>query len=139
MNKRIIYSKPNGEVAVVYPVINSYPVPEPITEDQAVERAMSRLPADAINPQIVDVSAIPVDRSQRRAWRQNGASIVIDAAVVTALKDRDAIAAIDGIDRLQFEHLFDLENRTRTIEGQPTITRAQYRQALINRWKALNP
>lgn len=52
--------------------------------------------------------------------------------------DARAARAVDGVDRLQFEHLFDLENRTRTLEGLSTITRVQYRNALINRWKALN-
>lgn len=47
--------------------------------------------------------------------------------------------AIDAIDRLQFEHLFDLENRTRVLELKAPITRAQYRTALITRWKELNP
>jgi hypothetical protein len=52
--------------------------------------------------------------------------------------DIRAARAVDGIDRLQFEHLFDLENRTRVLEGLGQITRAQYRNALINRWKSLN-
>jgi hypothetical protein len=53
--------------------------------------------------------------------------------------DKRAARAIDSIDRLQFEHLFDLENRTRVLELKTPITRTQYRQALINRWKELNP
>lgn len=52
--------------------------------------------------------------------------------------DNRAIRAIDAIDRLQFEHLFDLENRTRAMEGKEPITLVQYRDALISRWKALN-
>jgi putative heme iron utilization protein len=144
--KRIIFTRPDGGVTVVTPVINTHtvvdgvvvPVPENISEDEAVTRALARIPADAVNVQVVDESVIPSDRSARRAWRQSGASIVVDAAAQAALKDQDAAFAIDGIDRLQFEHLFDLENRTRAIEGQPQITRAQYRNALINRWKALN-
>lgn len=53
-------------------------------------------------------------------------------------QDMRAARVVDGIDRLQFEHLFDLENRTRILELKPQITRAQYRDALIARWKALN-
>jgi hypothetical protein len=53
--------------------------------------------------------------------------------------DKRAARAIDSMDRLQFEHLFDLENRTRVLELKTPITRTQYRQALINRWKELNP
>jgi hypothetical protein len=144
--KRIIYTRPDGGITVVTPVINTHSVvdgvvvqiPENISEDEAVARALSRLPVDAINPQVVDESALPPDRSQRRAWRQNGASVVVDATVIEALKDQDAAFAIDGIDRLQFDHLFDLENRTRVMEGKTQITKAQYRTALINRWKAIN-
>jgi hypothetical protein len=60
---------------------------------------------------------------------------VVDAPEV--LLDRKAARAIDTIDRLQFEHLFDLENRMRTQEALSAITRVQYRSALIARWKAL--
>lgn len=51
----------------------------------------------------------------------------------------DELAAIkvDSMDLLQFEHLFDLENRMRAQEGKQAITRAVYRQALIDRWKTL--
>jgi hypothetical protein len=52
--------------------------------------------------------------------------------------DKRAARAIDTLDRLQFEHLFDLENRTRVLELKPQITKAQYRDALIARWKLLN-
>lgn len=54
-------------------------------------------------------------------------------------QDKRAMRAIDGLDRLQFEHLFDLENRVCALEARPQITRAQYRNALIARWKTLNP
>lgn len=52
--------------------------------------------------------------------------------------DKRAIRAIDGLDRLQFEHLFNLENRTRVLELKTPITRLQYREALINLWKSIN-
>jgi hypothetical protein len=52
--------------------------------------------------------------------------------------DKRAGRAIDGMDRLQFEHLFDLENRTRVLEAKLPITREQYRTALINRWKQIH-
>lgn len=137
--KKIIYTTASGSVSIVHPVINTYPTTEDITEDQAVARAMSRLPADAINPVVVDASVIPADRSKRRAWKQNGGTIEVDAQKLLQLKDGDAAKAIDGIDRLQFEHLFRLENRTRLLEGKLAITRAQYRDALIAEWKTLNP
>jgi len=52
--------------------------------------------------------------------------------------DARAARAVDGTDRLQYEHLFELENRMRVLEGSPTVSAAQYRTALINRWKQLN-
>jgi hypothetical protein len=54
-----------------------------------------------------------------------------------ALQDTRAQRYIDGLDRLWFEVNFDQENRVRALEGKAAITRAQYRDALINRWKAL--
>jgi hypothetical protein len=61
-------------------------------------------------------------------------------AAETAANQPDVVAPIrvDAIDRLQFEVMFDMENRMRAREGLAAITRAQYRTALINRWKALN-
>jgi hypothetical protein len=53
--------------------------------------------------------------------------------------DKRAERFIDGIDRLQFEHLFNLENRTRVLEARSQITKAQYRDMLIVKWKELNP
>lgn len=50
--------------------------------------------------------------------------------------DQKADAAID---RFLFEVNFDQENRLRLLEAKPEITRVQYRNALITRWKELNP
>lgn len=44
---------------------------------------------------------------------------------------------IDRIRRLLFEINFDQENRIRTLEGEPTITKAQYKTALLVRVKTL--
>jgi hypothetical protein len=60
------------------------------------------------------------------------------AFLAPATQDQRAAAAVDNTDRLQFEVLFDHENRTRVLEIKPQITRAQFRDALINRWKQLN-
>lgn len=54
-------------------------------------------------------------------------------------QDKRAMRAIDGLDRLQFRRLFNLENRVRTLEGRVLITAAAYRQDLIDDWKTLNP
>ncbi len=55
----------------------------------------------------------------------------------TALADAKAVQKVDAIDRLQFEIAFDMENRMRVREGKATITRVQYRNALIAVYKAM--
>ena len=76
--KKIIYTLPSGGLAVVHPVINTFPKREDITEDQALDRAMKKLPADAIDPRVVDESAIPTDRTFRNAWKAGGGGIEHD-------------------------------------------------------------
>jgi hypothetical protein len=46
-------------------------------------------------------------------------------------------AEVDAKDRLLFEINFDQENRIRALEGKNAVTRAQYRDALIARWRLL--
>ena len=74
--KRIIYTRPDGGLSVVTPVINTYPVREDITEDQTLERAMVKLPADALNVRVVEAADIPADRSYRNAWKDTGSGMV---------------------------------------------------------------
>lgn len=52
--------------------------------------------------------------------------------------DSRAARSIDSMDRLLFELEFDQENRVRVLESKASLTRAQYRDALIARWKSLN-
>jgi len=151
--RKIIYTRADGGVSVVHPVRNTFPEPETLTDAEIEQRAWDKLPADAITPTFVDASVIPVDRSLRRAWRQNVATIFVDSAVEAAAKDQDAIRAIDGTDRLQFEHLFEIENDIRrlrrnvnasapgtyTAAESNAITKVQYRDALIAKWKTLHP
>lgn len=86
--KKIIYTRPDGGLSVVHPVINTHtfvdgdvvPVAEDITEEQALQRALSKIPADAINVQIVDESAIPTDRTFRNAWVAATGAVTHDMA-----------------------------------------------------------
>lgn len=71
--KKIVYTRPDGGLSIVTPIINTHPVPEDITESQAILRAWDKLPKDAINPRFVDESEIPTDRTFRNAWEDNGA------------------------------------------------------------------
>lgn len=136
--RRIVYAHPSGVVCVVTPIVSADD-PAGFTEQDALERALGKdVPAGAVVT-ILDESAFPVDRRKRMAWRLVGGAIIVDEAAWTQYRDQLAAQSIDAMDRLQFEHLFDLENRTRILELKTPITRAQYRQALIDRWKTLNP
>ena len=92
--KRIIYTRPagmldaqdEGGVSVVTPNINT---DETITEEEALQRAFDKLPAGAINPQIVEANTISSDRTFRSAWEKDAKVIktnMTKAKVIT--KDR---------------------------------------------------
>lgn len=66
-DERIIYTMPDGNVAVVIPT-GEIPIDQVLAKD--VPSGMTGL--------IVDVSAIPTDRSFRNAWKQNGREIEHD-------------------------------------------------------------
>lgn len=77
---RIVYTRPDGGVSVVHPVINTHGEEDDITEDKALTRALAQLPTDAIAPAVVEESTIPSDRSFRDAWRYDGRGITVDMA-----------------------------------------------------------
>lgn len=59
------------------------------TEDEFLARIQARaVPGDAINPQIVDESVIPTDRTFRDALRQNGAILVHDLPLCRNIQER---------------------------------------------------
>lgn len=76
--KKLIYTRPDGGISIVTPGINTHtqnekgevvPVPESISEAEAIERAVNKLPDYAKNIyRLVDGSAIPFDRTFRNAW-----------------------------------------------------------------------
>lgn len=74
--RKIIYTRPDGGVNVVSPVINTIGEAEGFTEADAEQRAWATLPKDAINPVFVDESAIPADRTFRNAWAADGEAVV---------------------------------------------------------------
>ena len=86
--KVILYTAPGGNLCVVRPIINTHtlvdgqvmPVPETLTEDEAVQRAWDKLPADAVDAQIVEEAAIPADRTFRDAWTAGAGRIDHDMA-----------------------------------------------------------
>jgi hypothetical protein len=184
--KKIVYTKPDGGVAVTTPAegarlarsmtladgtVLSAEAPQPVelflhrwpvvgaiadwweTEDQFLARIQSKdVPVGAATI-ILDELALPADRSQRAGWVISGSAVVVDAARLQQAKDTRAAACVDGVDRLQFDVLVTQENNVRALRalintllpgsftaGQAAqITQAQYRSALIARYKALNP
>lgn len=66
-NQRIIYSNPDGSVAVVIPT-GEVPIDQVLAKD---------VPSD-VTGLIVDAATIPSDRSFRNAWKQNGRKIEHD-------------------------------------------------------------
>lgn len=64
----IVYTQPNGIVAVCRPCIS---IGETLTEAEAEQRAWDRLPTDAINPEFRDPSTVPTDRYFRNAWKHD--------------------------------------------------------------------
>ncbi len=94
--RKIIYTRPGGELSVVHPVRNTLgeqlipsssildangePVTplRPLTDEEIEQRAWDALPKDAINPQFVDESEIPPDRTFRDAWTHGGNTVNID-------------------------------------------------------------
>lgn len=83
--KKIIYTRPDGGLSVVTPVRNTAPRLETLTDEEIERRALEKLPPDAINPRLVDASAIPQDRTFRNAWTQIGSDVVHDMGKCRAL------------------------------------------------------
>lgn len=81
--KKIIYTKPDGGLAVVHPVRNTHPQPEKLSDEEIVKRAMKDVPSNATDVKIVEEDVIPKDRTFRDAWRfcpQNGCRVDMPAA-----------------------------------------------------------
>lgn len=94
---------------------------------------MRRLADGAVIPAVADNA----DYQEAMRWVQEGNTI--QAADPPPTQDERAAFAVDATDRLVFEILYDIESRMRVLESRAAITKVQYRTALINRWKQLNP
>ena len=76
--KKIIYTRSDGGISVVTPVINTLGESPGFTEQDALERALAKIPLAAINIQVIDPFVVPSDRTFRNAWKQVGATIEQD-------------------------------------------------------------
>lgn len=94
--KRIVYMN-GGALVVCTPVINTNPEPENITEDEAVERAMLKLPATATDIRVLAASAIPATREHRSLWQYNDdkTAVVVEAVAMHAATAARLLIRID--------------------------------------------
>lgn len=83
MTAVIVYTRPDGGVSVVRPAYGDKLRPKDDSDAALLARCMARLPADAINAQIVDDSAIPADRTFRNAW---AADLSVDMTKARAIQ-----------------------------------------------------
>ena len=130
--KKIIYTDTEGRLWVVTPHINKRRLvdgviidqPEDITEDQALERSVSRLPS-GIDYQIVDESAIPQDRTFRDAWKAGNGKVEHDMGKCRELhRERLRDLRKPKLDALDVDFMRALES------GAPTGAITAKKQAL---------
>lgn len=85
--RKIIFTRSDGGISVVHPVRNT--LGETLTTDAEIEqRAWDKLPEDAINPQFVDDTEIPTDRTFRNAWKDDNGIKVDMGKAKDLTKDR---------------------------------------------------
>lgn len=133
--QKIIYTRPDGGLSVVHPVINTR---EDISEEQALDRAMKRLPPEAINPQVVD--SVPVDRTFRNAWKAGAAGIEHDMAKCRDLhRDKmrqvraPKLAALD-VAQLRGQNVEAQKQELRDVTSDPRIESAKTPEELKAVW-----
>ena len=115
--KKIIYTRPDGGLSVVHPA--TFHGSEEIPEEQAVQRSWAKLPTDAINPQVVEESAIPADRNFRNAWEQASNKVAVNMAKARDLhRQKMREARKPKLEALDVEQL-----RGRDVEAQKNILR----------------
>ena len=117
--KKIIYTRPDGGLSVVNPVINTIGEIVGFTEEQALQRALVKLPKDAINPQIVEPQVIPADRTFRNAWAHGGDKVIHDMPKCREIwKDRLRAARTPKLSALDVEYLIADEKGDSVLKAQ---------------------
>ena len=117
--KKIIYTRPDGGLSVVNPVINTSRELPGFNEARALERALQKLPNDAINPQVVEADAIPTDRTFRNAWTHGGDRVLHDMPKCREIwKDRMRIARAPKLTALDVDYLRADEQGDITLKMQ---------------------
>lgn len=117
--RRIAYTDgKTGALCLVTPVINSIGEAVGFTEDHALERAMTALPQDALNVQVVEESQVPTDRTFRNAWTQDtkGAPVVDMDKARDIHRDRMREARKPKLGALDVEFMRAVESGKSTSE-----------------------
>jgi hypothetical protein len=94
MNKRILYTNPEGGVSVIVPAPDAQLEGE--TEGDFIARVAAGAVPEGVPFSIVDGSEVPSDRTFRNAWRKSGAAVTHDMPAAKAIahdKRRAARAA----------------------------------------------
>lgn len=99
-DQRIIYTTPDGGVAVVIP-----------TGELPIDQVLAKDVPSGVTGLIVDATAIPSDRSFRNAWKRNGRSIEHDMPKAREVhRDRIRAARTSRLAELDVALQRELEN-----------------------------
>lgn len=127
MIRKIIFTRPDGGVSVTNPVRNTSG--ETLQTDAEIEqRAWNQIPVDAINPQFVDGSVIPTDRTFRNAWVQSGAVVNVDLPKARDLQE----AKIKAAQRLKIRDIVEREALGENVAAEKASVRAVNARALVD-------
>ncbi len=151
MNKRIIYTRPDGGMSVVIPAISGDD-PAGMTEEQAVARALARdIPPDAADVAVVDVAAVPEDRTFRNAWERGGATVRVSMPKARAIHmgriraarapeltrlDVESLRAIEAGDQAGMTAIASQKQRLRDLPQTFDLTAAKTPEELKASWPA---
>lgn len=133
---KIIYTRPDGGVSVVTPCAS-------------IEEAWAKLPPEAINPEIVEDSVIPLDRTFRNAWKAGYGAVLHDMekcreihrdrireARQPVLESLDVayMRAIECADVALQEQIISQKQALRDAPADPAIDAAKTPEELKNIW-----
>jgi hypothetical protein len=125
MQKRIVYSRPDGGMSIVIPSPGSIHADE--DKQKWLDRIIAKdVPADATDVQVIETSALPSDQAFRGAWVREGGAVVVDMA-----KAREIHAATIAVFAEQAQQKLDVL----ALRGEDVTAR---RQAIVSAVAALD-
>ena len=97
------------------------------TEDEFMARIQARaVPSDAINPQVVDESVIPADRTFRNALRQDGSFLIHDMLKAREIQEQ----RIEAARRIKMRDLLVREELGENVAAEKAAIRSINARAL---------